>query len=266
MFPVKEDKNEITMSSLDFLNNFVNPARKEMGENPTEYRHFLKRVEDELDDLGSGKIFFSEEINNLGFRVKREKKYYDLTYDQMLLVGMRESKSVRRSVLEKLKELTEKTVTSTKSLNTDLQFNRSLALADAAAQMLNLSESSKLKMLGNVSKAFDLPSGILPDYSIDASAVSVSGSSDATASLSKLLKDFGSELTPVKANKKLSDLGLIVSMERPSTKGTTKKFWNITEKGLVFGKNITSPANPRETQPHYYVHKFEELLTLIDTE
>lgn len=96
---------EVTMSSFDFLNAVINPARGEAGEPVVEYRHFLSRVEDEIDDLPNGKVFFTEEINNLGFNVRREKICYTLNMEQMTLVGMRESKSVRRSVLEKLKEM-----------------------------------------------------------------------------------------------------------------------------------------------------------------
>ncbi|ESF52406.1 KilA-N domain-containing protein [Salmonella enterica subsp. enterica serovar Stanley str. ATCC 7308] len=44
-----------------------------------------------------------------------------------------------------------------------------------------------------------------------------------------------------------------------------KKFWSLTAKGCMFGKNITSPANPRETQPHFFESKFPELLKLLDT-
>ncbi|EAS1553070.1 KilA-N domain-containing protein, partial [Salmonella enterica] len=42
-------------------------------------------------------------------------------------------------------------------------------------------------------------------------------------------------------------------------------FWSLTAKGCMFGKNITSPANPRETQPHFFESKFPELLKLLDT-
>ncbi|SAY06441.1 bacteriophage V crossover junction endodeoxyribonuclease [Klebsiella pneumoniae] len=36
-----------------------------------------------------------------------------------------------------------------------------------------------------------------------------------------------------------------------------------TAKGKFYGKNITSPANPRETQPHFFESKFSELLRLL---
>lgn len=97
---------DITMSSLDFLNSIVNPSRASAGEPVVSKQAFIGRVEDELDLCRrDAKIYISEEINNLGFKVQRESKYYDLTMDQMMLVGMRESKAVRKSVLNKLKAM-----------------------------------------------------------------------------------------------------------------------------------------------------------------
>jgi hypothetical protein len=37
----------------------------------------------------------------------------------------------------------------------------------------------------------------------------------------------------------------------------------LTEQGLAFGKNISSPENPRETQPHWFSAKGEELLHVM---
>lgn len=87
---------EVSMSSLDFLNNIINPARTEAGEASHEPRKFLAKIENELDLDGTGKKF---RLNNNQTRTA----YYDLNFDQMMLIGMRESKAVRRSVLAKLK-------------------------------------------------------------------------------------------------------------------------------------------------------------------
>ncbi|PPX79067.1 hypothetical protein C3D70_21295, partial [Cronobacter sakazakii] len=89
-------EREVSMSSLDFLNSIINPARVEAGETPHEPRKFLAKIEDELELDGTGKKF---RLNNN----HTQTAYYDLDFDQMMLVGMRESKAVRRSVLAKLK-------------------------------------------------------------------------------------------------------------------------------------------------------------------
>ncbi|WP_312630970.1 phage antirepressor KilAC domain-containing protein [Pantoea piersonii] len=89
-------EREVSMNSLDFLNNIINPARVEAGETPHEPRKFLAKIEDELELDGTGKKF---RLNNN----HTQTAYYDLDFDQMMLVGMRESKAVRRAVLAKLK-------------------------------------------------------------------------------------------------------------------------------------------------------------------
>lgn len=48
---------ELKMTSLDFLNDIINPARVESGETPHEPRKFLAKIEDELDMDGTGKKF-----------------------------------------------------------------------------------------------------------------------------------------------------------------------------------------------------------------
>lgn len=89
---------DLTMSSLDFLNNIINPSREAAGESPVRPSDFHARVVDEI----------GEELNYENFVVGKtgHKTYYAmLNMEQMTLVGMRESKAVRRAVLEKLKEL-----------------------------------------------------------------------------------------------------------------------------------------------------------------
>lgn len=90
--------HEISMSSLDFLNNIINPSRIEAGEKPVRPSDFHARVNDEID----------EELNYENFVVGRtgHKTYYTmLNMEQMMLIGMRESKAVRRSVLARLKAM-----------------------------------------------------------------------------------------------------------------------------------------------------------------
>lgn len=92
----------ITMSSLDFLNNIINPSREAAGERPLRNNDFVAKLVDELDDLGAYEIIV---------RYGNEVKFYNLTHDQMMLVGMRESKAVRKVVLARIKELEAKTGT-----------------------------------------------------------------------------------------------------------------------------------------------------------
>ncbi|UVM53520.1 phage antirepressor KilAC domain-containing protein [Pseudomonas sp. B21-012] len=87
-----------TMSSVE-LRDLINEARLAAGEPKVRNDQFVARVRDELgDELGVCK-----KIAHPQSSVRMDS--YDLTLDQCMLVGMRESKAVRRSVLEKLKTL-----------------------------------------------------------------------------------------------------------------------------------------------------------------
>lgn len=92
-----EMSGEMTMTSLDFM-DVINIERVSAGETAHEPRKFLAKVVDELDLDETGKKFRLNSNHT-------ESAYYDLTIDQMMLVGMRESKGVRRNVLAKLKEM-----------------------------------------------------------------------------------------------------------------------------------------------------------------
>lgn len=92
-----EMSGEMTMTSLDFM-EVINVERVAAGETAHEPRKFLAKVVDELDLDETGKKF---RLNSN----QTESAYYDLAMDQMMLVGMRESKAVRRNVLSKLKQM-----------------------------------------------------------------------------------------------------------------------------------------------------------------
>ncbi|WP_145542492.1 hypothetical protein [Yersinia mollaretii] len=79
----------------------INPARVEAGENPVDNRKFLARVRDELDD--ERKTFPTVLITPTGGG--RQMESITLTGDQLLLVGMRESKAVRRKVLDYIRRI-----------------------------------------------------------------------------------------------------------------------------------------------------------------
>ncbi len=86
-----------------------------------------------------------------------------------------------------------------------------------------------------------------------------------TDSMTNLLKQNNADITTVKANKILMVLGLLQDKERPSSKypDKIKKFKALTSQGLTYGINKENPSSPGQTTPHYYVEKFNELLSLI---
>lgn len=139
-------------------------------------------------------------------------------------------------------------------------------LLESAARTLNLSSSSKLGAYHKLQQAAGLPD-LMPHYAIDAPSDAVDGSSRPTQSLSALLKAHGIRLTANQVYHQLVKLGITEQKSRKSNSGINgvRKFWSLTAKGCMYGKNITSPVNPRETQPHFFESRFAELLRLLET-
>ncbi|WP_054890249.1 hypothetical protein [Pseudomonas sp. NBRC 111129] len=87
-----------TMPSTQ-LRDLINDARERAGEPKIRNDQLIAKIEDELEgELGVCRKIAHPQSGAL-------MDCYDLTRDQCLLVGMRESKSVRRRVTEKLKEM-----------------------------------------------------------------------------------------------------------------------------------------------------------------
>ena len=87
-----------TMPSAQ-LRDLINDAREQAGEPRIRNDQLIAKIEDELEgELGVCRKIAHPQSGAL-------MDCYDLTRDQCLLVGMRESKAVRRRVAEKLNEL-----------------------------------------------------------------------------------------------------------------------------------------------------------------
>lgn len=133
-----------------------------------------------------------------------------------------------------------------------LQFKKEVYFLEAASEILRLPDSGKLKLLGDFNNKHGLQVP-LPAYADE----------PVTESASELLRKNGVGIQTKAFNILLIGHGVLEEKQRPSSNGGTKSFKSITEAGLKYGKNIISPANPRETQPHYYSDKFPELLKLV---
>ena len=88
--------NQASMSSRDLL-DLINNARMNCGEKPVRLNDFNNRVADELDGENY-ETFVVQNFNNT------ESVVFELTIDQCMLIGMRESKAVRKNVLAILKQ------------------------------------------------------------------------------------------------------------------------------------------------------------------
>ena len=115
-----------TMSSRDLL-ELVNNARLQHGEKAVRLNDFNARIVDELDGSHYEKNVVQNSNNTESF-------FYTLNQDQCLLVAMRESKGVRRTVLEKLKTLNASSLAPVLPRTpTDLAVNHITAVMQLAA-------------------------------------------------------------------------------------------------------------------------------------
>ncbi len=139
-----------------------------------------------------------------------------------------------------------------------------IQVADALAKMLRLEGSARLDVAQKAVKirAPDLLP-MVPVYAIDAPSGSGAGSSEATASLSALMKANDIKGTAATMNVRLEMHGFLEKKTRAGQSGE-KSFWSVTEAGQKYGKNLTSPQNQRETQPHWYRDKFLDLMSAIN--
>ena len=80
-----------------------------------------------------------------------------------------------------------------------------------------------------------------------------------TFSATDLLKKNDCGINARVFNKLLIGNGLLEIKTRTGSKGQVKEYKSITECGLKYGQNDTSPSNPRETQPHWYEDTFMDL-------
>jgi Rha family phage regulatory protein len=137
------------------------------------------------------------------------------------------------------------------------QVELEFVVATQAAALLRMDESSKLLMTRQICESHGLSPKFLPGYVDEMS----------TKALTVLLKEHAYDLSARRVNEALLELGLLEVKTRPSTKteGKIKKFKSLTEAGLRFGKNLISPQNPKETQPHFFdnAELFDELMGLV---
>lgn len=132
--------------------------------------------------------------------------------------------------------------------------------AGAMCDVLRLSNSSRTAVVRDVVSSWPILANAVPAYAIDAPSDSVIGSSEVTLPITEIVRGLTSA---AKANVALEKAGLIVACYRNRSNGEQSKFWSVTEDGLKYGKNQTHERNQRETQPHWYACKSDEIVKIV---
>ncbi|WP_113675490.1 Rha family transcriptional regulator [Vallitalea guaymasensis] len=123
------------------------------------------------------------------------------------------------------------------------------------ADDLKVNEASRILMYNKVCKSYGVDTSFLPVYTEE----------KITKSATALLKENNVNISTGKFNILLMEDGYLEEKTRPSSKkgGKPKKYKQLTKKGLLYGKNLISPHNQREVQPHYFEDVFMELVNRV---
>lgn len=193
----------------------------------------------------------------------REQVQYQLDreHTDCLLTGY--SSPMRMKVIRRWRELEQQDGARQSVIASGTKVVGELAILECFTRLLKPAPSSQVLMLAQIAKNNGLESSFLPGYAIDAAPDAAGASSMPTKSLTALIKDFDLRTSAPAFNKRLEANGYLKEMQRRNSKQEYVGFWSVTEKGLQYGKNVTSPQCPRETQPHWYVDRFLELAKLV---
>lgn len=123
------------------------------------------------------------------------------------------------------------------------------------ADDMRVSESSRLFMYENYCKDVGIPTNFLPKYTDNGNREQCSAT--------ELLKRNGCDIKTAKFNQLMISEGYMELRERKSSKGGTKEYKALTEKGLKYGINMISNKNQKEVQPYYYTDTFMELYNKV---
>lgn len=154
---------------------------------------------------------------------------------------------------EKMKDFIEKGVQYSKQIS----FKEQVECISVVADILRVNDASKLLMIGQLYKSYDLPAEFLPKYEYNGSRE--------LKSATDLLKRFDLGMSAKSFNILMREQGYLEERTRKSTSSPngTKKYNALTEKGLKYGENAVSPQCQREVQPMYFADSFKELFEML---
>lgn len=155
-----------------------------------------------------------------------------------------------RDVFEVYRKVFHQSVNNHESMLNNAEMTKSrIMVAEWAMRILNVNDVSKLAMV----KAIAEPMGVTtPDYT---------ESKDTIHSATDRLTKRGIGISTIKFNKMMVEAGMLKRVARFSKSKGREVTWPVlTDEGKVYGENLVSPENPRQTQPSYFDEKFDELL------
>ncbi|AZE90243.1 Rha family transcriptional regulator [Pseudomonas orientalis] len=213
-----------------------------------------------LTDLEEDVLSF-EHIYLDGYKREQVEYLLDRELTDTLLTGY--SAKMRRAVIRRWAELEGHNAARQAVIANGTKVVGELAILECFTRLLKPAPSSQVMMLAQIATNNGLDAKFLPGYAVDAAHDAAGGSSMPTKAITALIKDHSIASTARAFNLALKAHGFLILLQRKNSKQEMVDFWSVTEKGLAYGKNLTSPQCPRETQPHWYVDRFLELAGLV---
>ena len=244
----------VSMSSLELV-DFIN-SKREPGQPRLTHKNLIAKVPRVLGTDQSAK-FSADYLDTRG----RTQKCFIFPKREACLVAMSYSYELQALVFDRMTALEERE--RARELPSNPKIVGELAILECFDRLLKPAPSSKMMMLAQIAANNGLDAKFLPGYAIDAAPDATGGSSMPTKAVTALIKENGISSTAAAFNRALATHGFLKTLTRLNSKRETVEFWGVTDKGLQYGKNLTSPQCPRETQPHWYVDRFLELAALI---
>ena len=225
------------------------------------HKHVIRDVRDMISDLEKdGPILghLSEDKDARGYTTAF---HLDRDLTDTLMTGY--SARMRYAVVRRWRELEQQQGAREQVMLNGTKVVGELAILECFTRLLKPAPSSQMLMLAKIAANNGLDAKFLPGYAVDAAPDATGGSSMPTKAITALIKDHGIASTAAAFNRALAAKGLLKQLQRKNSKQEMVDFWCVTEKGMTYGKNLTNPQSPRETQPHWYVDRFLELADLI---
>ena len=262
-------ENNSTTTLLEIIENEPRISHRLIAEQTDNSQVSIRKLIDKHTDkleLFGVLSFKMTKLNNSEKGGRPEKTYY-LNEQQatLLLTFMRNNEIVINFKVRLVKDFFQMREKLQQESKPSLTIQDQILGLESAIKILKVNEASKILMLSTLYKNIGLETSYLPKYSDE----------QYTYSLSHLLKKFEIGVSAKKLNLILLSEGFLEVKTRKSTgsfidektkekKPKIRTFKSLTEKGLKFGKNVISPHNQLETQPHYFENKFQELIKLLN--
>jgi phage regulator Rha-like protein/ribosomal protein L7/L12 len=267
---------EKTNNLIELIENEPRISHRVIAENTSinqvSVRKLIDKHPSDFEEFGA--LSFKMTVLPAGKGTTQSKTYF-LNEQQatLLMTYLRNNEIVRKFKIRlvkefyKMRELLQNQNFYGNSQSEILQIEKEMIGLKTAIEILRPSEASKIGMTKTLFGKIGLETGYLPEYSDE----------EHTFSAKTLLEKFEIKISVQQLNKKMISAGFLETKSRKSSKYKTEKdvdgkevkipilkeFKSLTEKGLQFGKNMISPKNQLETQPHYFENRFSELLKIL---